>query len=306
MSVLSPLGNPISVVYDPPTVAAGFQPLTGPTCMPASGSTFNPGPNGVNCTVSDAKQRTDACTFTVTVTLPPKLTVTRFLAFGDSITWGEDGTSLNSQPFGEGSRIRPAVQYPTADTYPGALQNLLRGRYSLQSPIVTNGGLRGEAVTDRTTFPRFVSYTSSGLIDAVLIMEGSNDLQNRDDKIEPAVIAGLGRMIDDARSRGIRPLLATIPPENPAGCCPDRGLPAGLVPGFNDRVRALAASKNVPLVDVYQAFGGDLTLIGFDGLHPNAAGYHKIADTFFDAIKQSLEAAPTTTSAPFFVRPRRR
>jgi lysophospholipase L1-like esterase len=30
-------------------------------------------------------------------------------------------------------------------------------------------------------------------------------------------------------------------------------------------------------------------VIGADGLHPTAAGYSKIAETFFDAIKQRLE-----------------
>ncbi len=66
-------------------------------------------------------------------------------------------------------------------------------------------------------------------------------------------------------------------------------------------MRALAVSEGVPLVDVYGAFGNDLTLIGADGLHPNAQGYAKIADTFFAAIRQTLETPPaaTGTSAPW-------
>jgi hypothetical protein len=47
----------------------------------------------------------------------------------------------------------------------------------------------------------------------------------------------------------------------------------------------------VTLVDVYQAFNGNLALIGPDGLHPAADGYAKIADTFFTAIKSTLETA---------------
>ncbi len=112
-------------------------------------------------------------------------------------------------------------------------------------------------------------------------------------------------MIDNARSRGLRVFLATIPPENASSqCIPQcRGSNAGLVPPFNDQVRSLAASKSVPLVDVFQAFHGDvLTLIGPDGLHPTAAGYHVIADTFFASIKQTLEVSPptpATTSSSF-------
>ena len=174
---------------------------------------------------------------------------------------------------------------------------------------MANGGNSGETVTGPATFPRFVRATSSSVYDVVLLMEGANDLANND---VPDVIAGLGQMINDARSRRMQVFLATIPPENPLGFDPmDRGLEAGAVAPFNDQVKGLAALKGVPLVDVYQAFGGDLTLIGNDGLHPTAAGYHLIADTFLASIRQTLEL-PTTPSSnhapvlPWFVPPRRR
>jgi lysophospholipase L1-like esterase len=97
-------------------------------------------------------------------------------------------------------------------------------------------------------------------------------------------------MIRDARSRDIRPYLATIPPMNPAACSPVcRGLAWSLVSGFNDSVRGLAMAENVPLVDVYQGFEGNFALLGPDGLHPSAEGYAKIAELFFTAIKQTLE-----------------
>ena len=107
-------------------------------------------------------------------------------------------------------------------------------------------------------------------------------------------------------------ILATLPPQNPAGFDPfDRGLQAAAVPPFNDQVRSLAASKGVALVDVYQAFGLDLTLIGNDGLHPTATGYHVIADAFLASIRQTLElpAAPSSNPirvVPWSVPPRRR
>ncbi len=43
------------------------------------------------------------------------------------------------------------------------------------------------------------------------------------------------------------------------------------------------------MVDVFAAFGGDRTLISADGLHPNAAGYERVAMTFLDSIKATLE-----------------
>jgi lysophospholipase L1-like esterase len=157
---------------------------------------------------------------------------------------------------------------------------------------VTNQGKPQEAVTDPATFSRFVSVTPSSQYDVVLLMEGANDLGAASYQ---AITAGLGQMIDNARSRGLKVMLATITPRNPSG---SRGANASLVAPFNDQVRTLAISKDVPLVDVYAAFGGDLSLLGNDGLHPTAAGYHRIADTFFTRIRQTLEGpAPVASSA---------
>jgi lysophospholipase L1-like esterase len=155
-----------------------------------------------------------------------------------------------------------------------------------------NQGLRNESVTDPATFSRFVSVTPRSQYDVVLLMEGANDLGSASFQ---AIATGLGQMIDNARSRGLKVMLATITPRNPNG---SRGANASLVAPFNDQVRTLAISKDVPLVDVYAAFGGDLSLLGSDGLHPTAAGYHRIADTFFSTIRQTLEGpAPIASSA---------
>jgi lysophospholipase L1-like esterase len=302
MSATSASGAAVPVVYQLPTVTGGLLPLSGPTCVPPTGSSFTPGTTNVTCSVTDAKARADVCTFSVTVTIPAKLSVSRFVAFGDSITWGEDGRNSASESASGAQRFHPEVQFDIPDTYPGALQTELDARYTAQLPTVVNVGSVGEHVLDSTTFPRFIRDTS-GPYDVVLLMEGANDLAPT---VTPSSIAaGLGRMIDNARSRGLRVFLATIPPENASSAClPScRGSNAGLVPPYNDQIRLLAASKSVPLVDVFQAFHGDvLTLIGPDGLHPTAAGYHVIADTFFASIKQTLEVSPpipTTTSNSF-------
>jgi lysophospholipase L1-like esterase len=82
---------------------------------------------------------------------------------------------------------------------------------------------------------------------------------------------------------------------------------SAIVPTFNDQIRALATSEGVPLADVYQAFGSDApTLIGFDGLHPNPAGYQRIADTFLETIKSSLETNTTSRAASSTVTKRHR
>jgi lysophospholipase L1-like esterase len=135
-------------------------------------------------------------------------------------------------------------------------------------------------------------------------MEGANDLaeqlaQNGSSAPADAAISALRAMIDFAKTQNVRPFLATVTPENPLGSIPQRrGGAANFVPPFNDRLRSLAASEGITLVDVYAAItstaGWETTLIGPDGLHPTVVGYAKIAETFFNALKTTLETTPSS------------
>lgn len=293
-------GGATAVPFTAPSVLNGQTPVT-TICSPAAGSPFSIGQATVTCTATDALQRADTCSFVVTVLTPPKLSTTSFLAFGDSITAGEDGQNSTAPSQSEMSaRVHPSVLFPLAQRYPTELQTLLSNRYRTQSPTIDNQGFPGEAASDPAAVRRFTSLTSSRRYSVALIMEGSNDLYDRDDRVVPRAIDGLRSMIRDAKSRGMRPYLATIPPMNPAACVPVcRGLAWSLVSGYNDSVRALASGEGATLVDVYQGFGGNLALVGPDGLHPSAEGYAKIADLFFTAIKQTLETSvPTGAQAP--------
>jgi hypothetical protein len=58
----------------------------------------------------------------------------------------------------------------------------------------------------------------------------------------------------------------------------------------NAQIRTMAASEGAILVDLYPIFDGQTsTLLGLDGLHPNEAGYAKMAETFYNAIRDNLE-----------------
>jgi lysophospholipase L1-like esterase len=278
----------------------GGAPAVSVSCAPPSGAAFPVGSTTVVCTATDARQRTDSCSFPVVIQTPPKISLTRFVAFGDSITWGENGSSTTtslSTPSLKGL-VRPEVQFPFAQTYPGALQIELQARYLTQTPTVANAGLPGEKAADATTATRFAAVLGGGSYDVVLLMEGSNDLDNRDSRDIPPAVAGLQTMIRNAKGRGIRPYLATVPPMVPGG---SRALAWSLVPMLNDQIRSMAASENVTLVDVYAGFGDSFQqYIGPDGLHPNASGYAKIADLFYTALRSTLETATpsvTTTGA---------
>jgi lysophospholipase L1-like esterase len=284
--VTSLFATPLQVVYGSPTLVGGTRPVN-MSCTPESGATFPVGNTTVTCTATDAKQRVSSCTLVVSVVARAPIALTRFVAFGDSITWGEDGTvaltGLNSLP------LAP-VQLATAN-YPSVLRTALQARYPVQagSIAVDNRGNPGEFASDPEMLRRFSREVLSGGYQSVLIMEGSNDVNQalKDSLVRTAALANLQSIVRTAKAAGLRPYLATIPPMNPNVCC--RGVGAALVPGFNDSLRSIAASEGVTLVDVYGAFGGDLSLIGGDGLHPNASGYQRIADTFLDALVATLE-----------------
>ena len=91
-------------------------------------------------------------------------------------------------------------------------------------------------------------------------------------------------MIKIAQARGVRVMLANFPPQNPNG---SRGGGAEAVVELNNEIAALASDEGVVLVDLYGGLGGTPTgSIGVDGLHPTDAGYTKIANIWFEAIKR--------------------
>jgi lysophospholipase L1-like esterase len=302
------------VGYAAPTVAGGVTPLTGPICSPGAGTAFKVGSTAVTCTVSDARARTDACTFTITVVAPPRLSATRFLAFGDSITAGE----IVSQGYSvvDGVRVRPLLVDPYLN-YPIFLTQKLAIQYQSQQPrpAVKNAGVPGETTSAGVLrLPREIALADQPQV--LLLLEGANDLGKDSSVVLPAAL-NVTTMIRTGKARGLRVFVGTLPPQSltaPSGSGPSciaRNGGAGLVVQYNTAMKVVAGQEGVTLVDVYQAFNGDVTtLIDCDGLHPTAAGYDVIAETFFKAIKQTLEV-PTTASAaalvaPFFVAPGRR
>jgi lysophospholipase L1-like esterase len=149
-------------------------------------------------------------------------------------------------------------------------------------------------------------------------MEGANDIAGGTLSIPPAA-SNMQSMIRTGKAAGLRVYLATLPPQNPNACtgsaafpgCISRNGGAPFVVAYNNALRVIGAAESVPIVDVYQAFNGDVTtLIDFDGLHPTPPGYQVIADTFFKSIQQILEVPPTTRAAaparPPVSAPRRR
>ena len=142
--------------------------------------------------------------------------------------------------------------------------------------------------------------------DAVLLMEGTNDLFGRTSSSElMEVAAAMESLVIEARRQGVDPILATIPPQRST---PQDSLP----PVLSDLLRQVAVRQNVPLVDIYTLLNEAICMtlptsptthdqgacIGDDGVHPTAEGYELMANEFFDRILGVYGAAavPTTSS----------
>jgi lysophospholipase L1-like esterase len=278
-------------------------------CSPESGSFFPLGETTVTCTATDALQRMSVCSFPVTVKPAPRLSVTRFVAFGDSLTWGEDGRS-SLRLLTPSDWAHQAIRFPSAQQYPTVFRRDLEIRYTLQKFKVDNAGCPGEyagppPAGTQDAAQRFSDvlkglgdcdglYPGGGPYDVVLLMEGTNDVGGQDALLFSPAIANLRKMVREAKNRGVKPYIATIPPKKMSG---SRSFGWALVPTFNDLLKSMASSENVPVVDVYDALYPQIgDYIGDDGLHPTAAGYAKIADTFFAAIMETLEVPAAQTS----------
>ena len=293
-------GNPVIVNYPNPTVSGGEGVLS-TTCTPATGSRFNVGTTNVTCNAQDTKKQTASCGFQVTVTKVPRLSATRFMAFGDSMTEGFVQSCPGRTLTGGGlwsilddiaslRTVRPP-QYSTV-AYPVKLQSMLALRYAAQSITVINEGSGGETAAFGAT--QFASVLNRDMPQAVLLLEGINDIHQAVPQSSgiPVVTSSLRSMVQEGKRRGMVVFLATLLPERKGSC---RSIDWD-VDGVEDvvpadaQIRSLAASENVPLVDMYPAFVGSLdTLLGADGLHPSEAGYQKMADLFYAAITQRLE-----------------
>jgi lysophospholipase L1-like esterase len=270
IQAISTDGQPVSVAV--PHVESGGVPVT---CLPQPADHVYPvGTTVTSCSTSTLPNRA-SCAFRITVTVPPRLAYTRFVAFGDSLTAG----TISPDAF------RLLVSVP--DSYPFKLGNLLAARYVGQTVTVLDEGQSGEWIVDALK-GRFQAVLDADAPQVLLLLDGANDLLNLRSTAIPQIVDGLSTMTRTARQRGIAVMLATFPPQNPNG---SRGAGASAVPDLNRRIVALAAEQGAMLVDLYSGLGGSpVGVIGVDGLHPTADGYTRIAQLWFDAIVSSFEA----------------
>lgn len=210
----------------------------------------------------------------------PRLSRTRFLAYGDSFTAGEVTSPVAVTPSG----IHSMILIPAA-SYPSQLQAQLRTTYASQgsSIVVHNGGEPSERILDG--IQRFQGVFDLYRPEVVLIQEGANGLP----QVGPDTSTGLMRiMVQAAKTGGARVLVGSMIPQVP-------GRPRAITAlsellAYNTVLQIMCTQEGVTYVDLYNPMLPEAsTLIGADGLHPTEAGYRRMADLFFAAIKAQFE-----------------
>jgi len=193
----------------------------------------------------------------------------RYLAFGDSITYGG------------------YVDAP----YPALLENKLDIRVA--DSEVINSGNPGEKTYGGSE--RITGEVSEHQPRYVLILEGTNDVTDENPPSE--VYDHLKVMIDNAREtagvEGVRVMIATIIPRLDY-------LNDATYKMNQEAVIPAALEKQVPLCDLWQAFYeyGPWPILYADDKHPNQMGLKLIADTFYDCLLATYPEVEEETTPP--------
>jgi lysophospholipase L1-like esterase len=204
--------------------------------------------------------------------------VSRFVAFGDSITWGAY------------SSFDPRFLFAAANGgYVERLEAALNSFHAPQRFTVFNEGVPGELASDPRTVTRLRQTIASRQPQAVLLLEGINDLSN--DISVSRTVSGLAQLVDTATSMGLPVIVATMYPTyevpNP-GVGGVRTNGARWVPAFNAEVRRLAAGRlNVHIVDL-ESVMNRREYVGNDGVHLTDAGFQVLASSFHAAIERAF------------------
>jgi lysophospholipase L1-like esterase len=184
----------------------------------------------------------------------------QYTTFGDSITYAEN------------------------QGYQPRLEPMLIARFGVAK--LWNEGVGGEGTADGLI--RIETTIAAHPSKQLLLMEGTNDVIFLDISMDTTAF-NLEEMVRRCCRAGLLPVISTILPRNDWrwSVAPYQSR----IIELNGRIRRLAATFKVPVVDQYEAFysypesaGGWTSLLLDDGVHPNPAGFQFMAETWFQAI----------------------
>ena len=300
---------PVQVTWPLPTVAG--IPVDKGSYAPAPGTSFPIGTSTVTFT-ADNPSLGGSCSFIITITPPdPKLLVSRFMAFGDSITEGFVGNGF--LPVGVSPRDIPALlraakgrpipgisqAVQPLNSYPAQLHNLLAPTYHAQIIAVANEGRSGERASEGAS--RIVSSLLSTQPEVVMLFEGFNDIDAAladrplgvTTPIDVSPIADeLRSIVERVQEQGAEVLLATLTPVTSVREQTDPGTQAAIT-ALNSEILGMGGLAGVAgVVDLHAMLDGIPGIIGSDGFHPTVAGYRRIAEIFFADIVSRYDVTP--------------
>lgn len=174
------------------------------------------------------------------------------LAFGDSITSGTGGDGSD---------------------YPNLLQKMLPG------DRVINAGFPGETAPQGRD--RLPGELEAHQPDMLLLLEGVNAIVHIP---HGEIVGALSAMVMHAHSQGVEVVLGTLTPISPEVEAAQPGIRAA-VESVSIGIRLLAEQQRVPLVDFHRDMEGQWDLFVPGDIHPNARGYTRMAQIWFDALK---------------------
>ncbi|MFJ5552562.1 FG-GAP-like repeat-containing protein [Streptomyces sp. NPDC093225] len=198
----------------------------------------------------------------------PAPPVLRVMPLGDSITDGyQSSTSAGYRlPLWQKSQAHPRFRV-----------DFVGSRQSGSAPDNDNEAHSGSMTNDFRG--KAGDWVRGAEPDVVLLHHGINDLDRGTDKAgAPARLAAVTDEILAARPGVTVLVMGLIPTSGPAG-----------VPAFNSAVRTWVGARakagaKVRYVDAPALLSGEMA----DGLHPNDAGYRKVADALFDGVDKAV------------------
>jgi lysophospholipase L1-like esterase len=227
----------------------------------------------------------------------------RIVAFGDSITAGQNGLSSGVDGLPLGCATLPPLSATTqslvpqfidlATSYPTQLQTMLDAAF-VPGPAVANWSVPGETSAEGAA--RLQGQLASCAADALLLLEGINDIDSASSATAAVaqVLSALQSDVNTARAVGVKYVfLGTLLPQR---TCVNNGIiecagrldNLAAINSANTGIKAIGATSGVPVVDLNAAFSATdptlVSLISNDGLHPTAAGSALVARTFYSAM----------------------
>ena len=157
----------------------------------------------------------------------------------------------------------------TAGGWPGILSA------KLGSPVVNRGTPGAQSSRGAAEVSGTLSRYRPGYL---LILYGANDAIHQ---LDPAgTEANLRAMIGAAQANNTIPIIGTVTP-----MYGDHSQFTASVDELNRHIRSVASATGTRVADLHKGFGGNMSLISADGLHPTPAGQDRIASIFYGRVK---------------------